>query len=165
MYYSGQGVRKDYAEALKWYRLAAEHGYANAQHSLGHMYYTGTGLPKSDVEAFKWFRLSADQDYAFAQDALGNMYSNGQGVSKNESEGLVWYRRAANQGVPHAQLMLGLTYGIGDAGVPQDFVYSYMWLSLSAAGASRLADGSLGGVFLPKQQKTQFLLETERQRS
>jgi hypothetical protein len=30
MYERGQGVAKDYAEALKWYRLAAEQGNANA---------------------------------------------------------------------------------------------------------------------------------------
>jgi TPR repeat protein len=146
MYWSGQGVRKDYAEAIKWYRRAAEQGYANAQWSLGHMYRTGTGLPQSYAEAFKWFRLSAEQGYAGSQDALGDMYSNGQGVLKNEAQGVLWYFRAANQGFPHAQLMLGLTYSIGDAGLPQDWVHSYMWLSLAAANASLIADGSRGGL-------------------
>lgn len=28
MYFNGDGVRQDYAEALKWYRKAAEQGYA-----------------------------------------------------------------------------------------------------------------------------------------
>jgi TPR repeat protein len=152
MYWSGQGVRKDYAEAIKWYRRSAEQGYANAQWSLGYMYSTGTGIPQSYVEAFKWFRLSAEQGYAGSQDALGDMYSNGQGV-KNEAEGLAWYRRAADQGYPHAQLMLGLTYSLGDSGVPQDFVYSYMWLSLAATIASRLANDSPGGVEFAKIAK------------
>jgi TPR repeat protein len=30
MYRDGQGVPQDYAEAVKWYRLAAEQGYADA---------------------------------------------------------------------------------------------------------------------------------------
>jgi len=30
MYYNGQGVPKDYAEAAKWYRKAAEQGLAEA---------------------------------------------------------------------------------------------------------------------------------------
>ena len=31
----GQGVPQDYAEAVKWYRLAAEQGNADAQYNLG----------------------------------------------------------------------------------------------------------------------------------
>ena len=38
MYGSGQGVSKDYVEAAKWYRKAAEQGVAKAQLGLGVMY-------------------------------------------------------------------------------------------------------------------------------
>jgi hypothetical protein len=34
MYEKGQGVPQDYKEAVKWYRLAAEQGYADAQTNL-----------------------------------------------------------------------------------------------------------------------------------
>ena len=34
MYDTGQGVPQDYAEAVKWYRLDAERGYASAQYIL-----------------------------------------------------------------------------------------------------------------------------------
>ena len=34
MYDQGQGVRQDDAEAVKWYGLAAEQGYAGAQNAL-----------------------------------------------------------------------------------------------------------------------------------
>ena len=30
-YYNGEGVTKDYAEAVRWYRKAAEQGHANAK--------------------------------------------------------------------------------------------------------------------------------------
>ena len=30
MYYNGEGVPQDYKEAVKWYRLAAERGFADA---------------------------------------------------------------------------------------------------------------------------------------
>jgi len=33
MYDKGQGVPQDYAEALKWYRKAAEQGFAEAQYN------------------------------------------------------------------------------------------------------------------------------------
>ena len=41
MYANGQGVPQDYAEAVKWYRLAADQGDADAQSYLGVMYAKG----------------------------------------------------------------------------------------------------------------------------
>ena len=38
MYENGQGVRQDDAEAVKWYRLAAEQGFAPAQVLLDTIY-------------------------------------------------------------------------------------------------------------------------------
>ena len=58
-YAKGLGVPQDFAEALKWYRLAAGQGHAEAQFNLGVMYHTGKGVPQDYVEAHKWFNLSA----------------------------------------------------------------------------------------------------------
>ena len=51
MYGSGEGVPNDGAEAAKWYRKAADQGYAKAQHNLGVLYDHGYGVPKDEVEA------------------------------------------------------------------------------------------------------------------
>ena len=56
---AGQGVPQDYAEAVKWYRLAADQGFAAAQFNLGTMYYNGQGVPKDLVEAYAWWFISA----------------------------------------------------------------------------------------------------------
>ena len=74
-----RGVPQDYAEAVKWYRLAADQGYASAQSNLGIMYDEGRGVPQDYAEAVKWYRLAADQGDADAQINLGSMYANGQG--------------------------------------------------------------------------------------
>ncbi len=37
MYEEGQGIPQDYKTAVKWYRLAAEQGYADAQFNLKNM--------------------------------------------------------------------------------------------------------------------------------
>jgi TPR repeat protein len=58
MYFEGPGVPQDYAEAVKWYRLAAEQGYAIAQSNLGAMYSKGQGGPHNYVAAYKWFALA-----------------------------------------------------------------------------------------------------------
>ena len=52
---------QDYAEALRWYRLAAAQGVANAQTSLGFMYALGQGVPQDYVQAHMWFNLAEAQ--------------------------------------------------------------------------------------------------------
>ena len=42
---------EEFAEAVKWFRKAAEQGYADAQFSLGDAYRTGTGVAKDNAEA------------------------------------------------------------------------------------------------------------------
>ena len=53
MYADGQGVAKDDGLAVKWYRLAAEQGDADAQSKLGFMYANHRGVPKDDGLAVK----------------------------------------------------------------------------------------------------------------
>ena len=37
MYKNGEGIAEDNVEAVKWYKRAAEQGYASAQNNLGNM--------------------------------------------------------------------------------------------------------------------------------
>src|SRR5438067_907840 len=90
-YYNGEGVPKDFSEAVKWYRKAAEQGLAEAQGNLGRCYFLGQGVAKNYAEAVKWFRKAAEQNYAAAQNKLGFDYSIGQGVAKDEAEGYKWF--------------------------------------------------------------------------
>ncbi len=67
MYSRGEGVPEDDAEAVRWYRLAAEQGGALAQSNLGFMYASGNGVPEDLVFAYMWFTLSAAQGNETAQ--------------------------------------------------------------------------------------------------
>ena len=58
-YAEGNGVEKDYQEALKWYRKAAEQGDAMAQCNLGLCYDEGRGVIQNKVKAYAWFALSS----------------------------------------------------------------------------------------------------------
>ena len=58
---ANQGVPQDYAEAVKWCRLAAEQGDASAQYNLAVMYAKGQGVPQDYAEAHKWVNLAAAQ--------------------------------------------------------------------------------------------------------
>ena len=120
-YYFGQdGKKQDYAEAAKWYRKAAEMGYAEAQYHLGYMYNKGKGVTQDYTEALKWFRKGADQGYAKAQNGLGYMYRNGQGVTQDYAEAIKWFRKAADQDLAMAQSNLADMYYSG-FGVAKDY--------------------------------------------
>jgi TPR repeat protein len=71
MYTSGDGVPQDYAEAVRWYRLAAEQGSAVAQSHLGFMYAVGDGVPKDLVYSYMWLDLSAAHGNARARSGQG----------------------------------------------------------------------------------------------
>ncbi len=55
-YYWGRGVPKDYDEAAKWYKKAAEQGNAAAQDRLAGMYMHGFGVGKDYEESVKWYK-------------------------------------------------------------------------------------------------------------
>ena len=62
MYHEGKGVPQDSAEAVRWYRKAAEQGGAlrqAGQFALGYMYLIGEGVPQDPVLTHKWFNLAA----------------------------------------------------------------------------------------------------------
>ncbi len=64
------GVSEDFAEALKWYRMAAHQGDMNAMHNLGVMYDWGQGVQQDWVEAEKWYRKAAELGHLEAQSQL-----------------------------------------------------------------------------------------------
>lgn len=69
MYDNGDGVKQDDKEAVKWYRLAAEQGYAVAQCNRGAMYASGDGVPQDFGKALKWWQLAAEQRIESAPNA------------------------------------------------------------------------------------------------
>jgi TPR repeat protein len=142
MYEDGLGgLEQDEAEAVRWYRKAAEQGNADAEMWLGAMYVDGrAGLAQDYAEAVKWYRRAAEQGNANAEMWLGVMYDAGlSGLAQDHAEAVKWYRRAAEQGNANAQATLGFRYERGQ-GVPLDYVLADMWLSLAAAKGYQCAD-------------------------
>jgi hypothetical protein len=58
---NGEGVARDYAEALTWFRKAAEQGDEQAQYNLGAMYGNGRGVPQDYMRSYFWFSLAASR--------------------------------------------------------------------------------------------------------
>ncbi len=81
MYARGQGVPLDYAEAVKWFRKAADRGVAKAQYNLGLMYANGAGVTQDYVLAHMWLNLAAAQgepDAETSRETLGSMMTSDQ---------------------------------------------------------------------------------------
>jgi TPR repeat protein len=98
MYQRGEGVQRDMAEALRWYRMAAMQGSAESQALLGFAYLKGDGVSRDAIEAGSWLLKAATQGDSFSQYILGQMYERGDGVPKDLSAAAYWYGQAAKQG-------------------------------------------------------------------
>jgi hypothetical protein len=57
-------VAKDSIEALKWYRKAADQGYAKAQYNLGLCYANGDGVRRDEIEAYAYWNLAMNDENA-----------------------------------------------------------------------------------------------------
>jgi len=79
-----------YVEAAKWYRKAADQGYAEAQDQLGQMYAAGEGVKQDYTEAIKWFRKAANQENPWAQLSIAALYAQGRGVKQDWEEACFW---------------------------------------------------------------------------
>ena len=102
LYEAGQGVQRNESEAAKWYRQAAEQGYAPGQYSLAVLYLMGSGVRQDIAEALKWYRQAAEQGHALSQYNLGMRYKEGKGVTQDPVEAYKWLSLAASRGIQDA---------------------------------------------------------------
>ena len=161
MYAKGQGMKKDDAEAVKWYRKAAEQGHADAQYHLGNAYAHGRGVAKDESEAVKWFRKAAEQGHAEAQCNFAEAYLFGSVIPQNYAEAVKWYRKAAEQGVADAQYNLGVSYAKGN-GVTQDVFEAVRWYRKAAEKGHTDAQYNLGVSYENGNGITQDVAEAVR---
>ncbi|HUW49565.1 MAG TPA: tetratricopeptide repeat protein [Sulfuricella sp.] len=104
-------LRKNGAEAAKWFRKAAEQGDSQARFGLGVMYANGNAVPQDFAAAMKYFHLAAEQGDCAPCFYLGLFYENGLGTAKNYAEAVKWYTRASAAGP--AGLRFGMAVGQG----------------------------------------------------
>lgn len=65
-----EGVARDDAMAVFWYRKAAEQGHAAAQFRLGQMFAAGRCVKEDELASVRWYQKAARQGNADAQKAL-----------------------------------------------------------------------------------------------
>jgi uncharacterized protein len=92
-YYAGQFagvVKTDAKEALKYKLIAAQAGYALAQHDVALLYYQQGNM----AEAVKWMRMAGDQGYDGALLKLSTVYSDGKMAPQDRSLAFAYFKLA-----------------------------------------------------------------------
>jgi TPR repeat protein len=111
---------KEYTEALKYFKTAADKGEHEAMMYLGAMYYDGLGVAKDCNKAYQWTWKAKDKGNAKAALHLGNMYYAGKCVVQSYSEAYKWFKVAAAKGEAGAEYNIALLFELGQ-GVDKNF--------------------------------------------
>lgn len=91
-YSTGNGVQKDYKEAMSWFQKAADKCSEFGMFAIGGLYAEGgSGINQDYREAVKWFEKVAYQGSKEAQNALANLYyKGGVNLPQNYYKAYVW---------------------------------------------------------------------------
>lgn len=118
----GKGAPRDGAEAMRWYRMAADRGNAEAQNSVA----SGLQAEKHYEEALHWYEKASAQGHALATNNLAYLYDLGLGVKQDRRKGFELYSRAADLGWAEAMWNIANMYGAGQLG-EKDMVSACVW--------------------------------------
>jgi hypothetical protein len=77
-YQSGEVVKKNIDEAIRWYTFAAMQGHVDAQHNLGCIYMKGEGVPRDYEQAYTWAVLAAGNGNNQLMKMLGSRVTEDQ---------------------------------------------------------------------------------------
>ena len=135
IYKDGVSVKRDPAEAARWYRLAADAGDRQATFALGLMLLTGApGVPKDRTGAATLFEKAAAQGHAGALYNLGVMAIEGDGSSQPDfAKAADFFRRSADAGDDDGAYSYGVLLRDG-RGIPLDIAAAARWLKRAADG-------------------------------
>ena len=103
-YANGEGVNRDYQEALKWCLKSAEQGNPIAQFNVGSMYDKSRPVlvihisKKDNSEAIKWYRKAAAQGHIAAQRDLGRILADPSSPHANAVDAYAWLSIASSNG-------------------------------------------------------------------
>jgi len=92
---TGEDVPQDYAEAVRWFSLAAEQGHVAAQATLGAYYWAGRGVEQDLTRAYFWSALAlagGDQASRYRVTVLASRLNRSQ-VAAAQQHANDWIRQ------------------------------------------------------------------------
>ncbi len=123
---TGEGVRKNLEEGVKFVGQAAKQKHLRAQHVLGTLYEDGVGVKQDLAKAAEWYRSSAELGFALSQHSLGALYEEGKGVQKDTAKAAEWFKKAADQGNAASQTAYASKLERGD-GIAKSPAKAALW--------------------------------------
>ncbi len=151
----GLGTDEDKKEAARWFRKAADQGFAMSQLRLGEMFERGEGVRKDPAEAFKWYVKSAENGNMRAAHNLAVCYETGTGTTANDKEAFAWYTKSAEGGRTRSN-KLGNCHFNG-YGTAQDDAEAVRWYRASSEQGYATATGNLAFMYLQGRGWTRTL--------
>jgi TPR repeat protein len=144
MYKAGHGVKKDRAEAKRWFAEAAKRGHAAATYELAAM--------SEGRKAFELYVKAARAGDGRACLEMGHFHRKGSLVSKNYREAELWYRRAEKGMLPAATYWLGVLHCEGGHGLRRDLDTALRWLHSVPKGSRYSGDANqaIGHIFFDR---------------
>lgn len=103
MYYSGDGVKRDYAKAFSYFQKSANQGNSRALFALGGMYFAGDGVKQDYKQALILFKQAAERGDTDALVYIGVIYRSGYGVEVDNKIARQYLQRAADLGNEFAE--------------------------------------------------------------
>ena len=82
-YLRGEGVTRNYPQAIYWLTRATDEGNPYAPLQLGRMFMKGWGVDADGRQALAYFRLSAQRNFVNAYEFIGDMLAGFEGVEED----------------------------------------------------------------------------------
>lgn len=134
-YYEGEGVARNFSEAIKWFKKAAENGDSGCYAYLGSSYFE----LQNYQEAVIWLEKAANNGDTRVYGVLGASYMQ----LKQYSEAIPWLKKAVDNNEIQAFYWLGIYYII-----QQNDQEAYKWMKKAADSNIPAAYGHLGNMYL-----------------
>jgi TPR repeat protein len=150
MFYYGEGVTQNYAEAMWWYSLSAEQGDPDAMYSIGHLYENGMGVDVSIDRAIEWYTKGIEAGSEQAEVAFAAIYLDEESGYFNPEAGLATLSELAVLGNSGAQFILGGVFEDGKL-VTQNIATALRWYRLAAEQGDLDARDAYSRIFNVRQ--------------
>lgn len=148
---NGQGIQRDAALAVSWFRIAAAQQSAMAHNMLGRCLEHGWGCAPAITTAAAHYQQACAAGLDWGQYNYANLLATGRGVTRNHAQALNLYRLAAEQGHAKSMNLLGRCYEEG-LGVHPDPDEALAWYRRSAEAGDFRGQHSLAAVLAAQGQ-------------
>ena len=116
------------AQAVKYFKEAAQEGFVDAQYLLALLYDQGMGVPEDKQQALQWGLLAAAQGHIPAMYASAVWLERGYNQKPEPVIALSFYEQAAAKGHTNAMRSLIAIYSEGSNDIPRNKERADFWI-------------------------------------